>query len=247
MSHQAIEDGALIEQYVNGTLPQEELAPLEEHLLECAACLERLQWTERLKDGLRALAAEEAGVDQRHGARRVGRPSTPWLALAASMAAALLGGGLLLRSREGLQRQLVAQQVETSTWRERYEVERRQREKAATPEPLANVPVLLLSAVRGGPPRELPAVDLRPGQTWLLVSLELEPDAAFVSYGARLQGPDGRRLWSISGLRPERSAATILLPAELILPGRHVVELDGLRADGRSEPVSAYGFAARRP
>jgi len=47
-----------LEKYGMQTLPEAELAPLEEHLLICAECRDRLEATERYVAAIRAAAAK---------------------------------------------------------------------------------------------------------------------------------------------------------------------------------------------
>ena len=54
MAHISDDD---LERYAIGTLPETELAPLEEHLLICSDCRDRLEATERYVVAMRAAAA----------------------------------------------------------------------------------------------------------------------------------------------------------------------------------------------
>jgi putative zinc finger protein len=232
MNHETAEADALVERYANGTLPAADTAGFEEHLVDCAQCLDRLQWTERLRDDLRRHAAAVAPAVPAAPARaRVSR-----LALAAGLAAAALAGGALASYRAGWQRELARSRAAADEWRVRYEAAR----DAAAVRPLVNVAVLALAATRGT--ATAPPLAPTEGRAWLLLSLEVEPDPALPAYAARVTAPDGRELWRAEGLAPARSAVTLALPSALAGPGDYDVALDGLRADGRREPVGSYRF-----
>jgi Putative zinc-finger len=230
MNHDTAEAEAIVERYANGTLPAEETAGFEEHLVDCARCLDRLEWTERLRDDLRAHAAAPAVA----GVRAARASRLPW-ALAAGLAAAALAGWVALQYRAGWERALTGAQAAADDWRTRYE-----QAQAASERPLVNVVELSLAATRGAQS----AAPLAPtrGREWLLLSLEVEADPTFSAYAARVSGPDGRGRWSADGLAPRQSAVTLVLPAALAGPGEYEVVLDGVRADGPREPVGAYRF-----
>jgi hypothetical protein len=249
MNHRAIEDGNLVERYVNRTLPAEELAPFEEHLVECAECLEQVEWTERLRDGLRAYAASTPVPRTAPRRVRAWPQARQFLPLAAGIAAAVVGTALVERTL--WQAQLERERATSATWQSRYDAERRGRaadaQDHAAPKPSANVKVLLLSAVRGAGPAAAPPLALAPADAWALLSLELEPDPDFASYAARLRAPDGAELWHGEGLHAQGTALALLLPSDLLRAGRHTLDVSGVRRDGRREPVAAYAFAAQRP
>jgi hypothetical protein len=232
VNHDTVEGEALVERYANGTLSAEDAAGFEEHLVDCAHCVDRLQWTERLRDGLRQHASAIAPRG-----REAAREPVRFLALAAGLVAAAVGGWALVEFRAGWQRELSRSQAEADGWRGRYE----QARDASSVRPLANVAVLALSATRG-PAAVAPPRAPTQGRDWLLLSLEVEPDPALRSYAVRVTAPDGREHWRVDGLAPAQSAVTLVLPAALSGPGVYEVALDGLRADGVREPVSAYRF-----
>ena len=84
MDHQTIEDSDLVEAYVTGRLADTERTEFETHLVDCPACLDRVEATQGLAAGLRALGAAAFPVRterrstpvvprQGMGARRLGR------------------------------------------------------------------------------------------------------------------------------------------------------------------------------
>jgi hypothetical protein len=59
MEHQYIEKHNIVDRYLLGKLPVEELIRFEEHFLDCRQCTEWLNTIERLRGGLQTMAAEE--------------------------------------------------------------------------------------------------------------------------------------------------------------------------------------------
>lgn len=69
MDHAYVDDNQVAERYLMGRLPPEEAARFEEHSMSCAECLDRLEAAEKLRLGLRTVAAHEVA---REVAREVG-------------------------------------------------------------------------------------------------------------------------------------------------------------------------------
>jgi anti-sigma factor RsiW len=59
MDHHRIEESNRAAAYAAGTLPPEEEAAFEEHLLECAACRKQVEIEEEMRLGFQAFAEEE--------------------------------------------------------------------------------------------------------------------------------------------------------------------------------------------
>jgi hypothetical protein len=60
MEHSYIEDRHIADRYLSGKLSIEERMRFEDHFVDCAECLDRLQAIDDFRAGLRAVAAEEA-------------------------------------------------------------------------------------------------------------------------------------------------------------------------------------------
>lgn len=96
MDHRRIEAENVPERYARGKLSREDAAEFEQHLMQCPSCLERVESTERLLQGLRQLAADEESWS---GERRASAETTNdragskrlVLGLAAALAVLLLG------------------------------------------------------------------------------------------------------------------------------------------------------------
>jgi hypothetical protein len=245
MDHRQIEDDAVVERYVRDALGPDERIAFEEHLMECPECVESLGWAEDFRGALRTAAAESAAPSPAR--RRVPARSSMLLPIAAGIAAMALPLTLVARHAASLREQLARSEASGSEWKTRYEGERRSAEAAQqglqqAMEPRANVPAVLLSAVRGAAARPV-VLSVPRDAAWVVVSIELEPTAEHVSHRARLLGPDGRELWRAEGLRPASPApVSLLLPSRLLAAGEHRIEVEGLRRDGRSDIVGVYAF-----
>ena len=111
MDHEKIEEGQIAERYVLGRLDPEERQLFEEHFLDCAECLEKVELAEQLRHGLQRAATRRAAAVVAGGSllavlARLRR----WQGIALAAAALVLAAGLptaLLFSRVArLDRQL---------------------------------------------------------------------------------------------------------------------------------------------
>ena len=93
MDHHYIEGHNIPDRYLQGTLSASERTRFEEHVIDCPACLDRLELTEDFRGALRTLAAEGAS-----SSRVYPRPGLhAWLmGLAAGRHAALLAAAMLV-------------------------------------------------------------------------------------------------------------------------------------------------------
>src|SRR6185312_6788368 len=60
MNHAEIEEQQIVDRYVRGTLPAEEVARFEEHFLSCPDCLDRLDLAESMSRGFKRAAGQAA-------------------------------------------------------------------------------------------------------------------------------------------------------------------------------------------
>src|SRR5277367_4834015 len=88
MDHQVIEDTTLPERYVTGRLDGPERARFEEHLVDCPICLERIEASEGLAAGLKAISAS-VGL-----ATSASRPPRRWAHRSSWLLAAACAAGL---------------------------------------------------------------------------------------------------------------------------------------------------------
>jgi hypothetical protein len=112
--------------------------------------------------------------------------------------------------------------------------------------PQINTPIFVLSAVRGADPsRPEPEneIVLSASSPWIVFSLELEGASAYENYRAAIHTADHRRVWSQSGLRPNRyDALSISFPSQFFHAGNYLLTLEGLTPTGHSIPVANYPF-----
>ena len=133
MDHHDIEGQNIPDRYLQGKLSPTERARFEEHLIDCAECLDRLETTEDFRAALRTVAAEDAAAS-----RVYARPGLrAWvMGLTGARQAALLAAAVLvlvalpaavviteIQSR----RQVDQARLSAADWQRRYE----EREQAA--------------------------------------------------------------------------------------------------------------------
>jgi hypothetical protein len=265
MNHSYIDDHQVAELYLQGKLSPEEAARFEEHSMACPECLARLETAEKLRLGLRAVAAREVATEAvKLGllARLVRSRLAP-LALTALFLAALLPAGLLWRRAGRLEGELTQtrQQLreeldrpapaptpdpETGSLRSQLEAERQEKERLAAElekagEPRINVPVVPLSPERSAPGSE-PTTRISLSSSPELLVLLLELDATdFPRYRATLAG--GGTDWHLSDLRLDgQGTLTLALPAARLRPGDFTIRVEGLPAHGKPSLVADFSF-----
>jgi len=265
VNHQIIDTENVAERYVTGRLSPGEAARFEEHYLDCPACCARVEAAERLERGLRRMAEEAAaGVSVQPV-----RPLRWELAAAALFLLALLPAGYELReivrlrgdlekTRGDLARaealkaapqQLAAAQTELEAAHRDLAASAKERETlnrdlAAARRPQANLPILSLTQLRGGPsdaPVRTLTLPREPG--W--VALWVEPGGAdFPTYRAALRNAQGTAVFEASGLALNDLGALLLtIHSSSFPPGSYHLELAGLPRSG--PPVSLARFPLR--
>jgi hypothetical protein len=133
MEHSYIEEHNIADRYLSGKLFPEERMRFEEHFVDCARCLDRLEPTEDLRTGLKTIAAEEAlqaradlqvGVAGMIGLlARIARMSRARRAalLAGLIPAIALPMALLIREGRSAHRELAQAKQESSELQRKYE------------------------------------------------------------------------------------------------------------------------------
>jgi hypothetical protein len=255
MDHAYIEDADIVSRYALHRLSPEEKRAFEEHFVDCPDCLDRLESTKKLRQGLAALATD-AGV----GTTRARTPRLLALAAAIVLCAGLAGAVVQI---VGLRRELASVRQDRSEIDARtHELARRaddlqrrldeRRPQAGTPAPaghepenaLAGVPVIALSIVRGGSIGATPAVQVRlPAQAHLIVLLLDIGAVSFPAYRATLTTSDGTTLWTVDRLVPATpTELAVTVPSDPLRPGDYLVYLAGRDRDGRLVSVGHYAF-----
>ncbi|MES1245152.1 MAG: hypothetical protein ABUT39_26340 [Acidobacteriota bacterium] len=276
MDHSYIDDHQVVELYLQGKLPPEEAALFEEHSMSCSECLDRLETAEKLRLGLRAVAAREVAAE----AVRVGllarlmRSRLAPLALTALFLVAVLPAGLLWRragrlegelsqTREQL-RQEISRPAPASTpdpevgaLRSRLdeqsrqaEAARQERDRLAAELEKAASPRANVPVVPLSPeraaPGAAPSTRISLASSPEILVLLLELDATDFP-SYQATLTGGQTSWNVSGLRPDsQGTLTLALPAARLQPGDFTVRVEGLPAHGKPAPVASFSFRVVR-
>jgi len=229
MDHPRIDEEQILDRYLVGRLSAEEEALFEEHLFECADCLEKARWGEELRRGLHEVAAEESA----RAAARV----TAWVGLLAwlrrrrpaQLGALALLSLALVSALVLLPAIVLRQQVELRQLREEA------RSSAASTgelaQPMSGFLVVSLGVVRGAGSSE---VELRPDPTKAAVLLSLELAAVDAGrYRVTLSDDTGSVLWRGEDLEPNLyDTLLVALPSSFLEPGRYRIAVENLAAEG---------------
>ena len=130
MEHSYIENHHIADRYLSGKLSIKERMRFEEHFVDCAECLDRMQTIDDFCAGLRTVAAEEATRLRAH--LSVGRAGVlariallvrrrQGLTLAVAILLIALPLALLIPEWRSARRELAEANQESSEWRRKYE------------------------------------------------------------------------------------------------------------------------------
>jgi hypothetical protein len=237
MDHDYINEHGVVALYVAGRLSPEERAGFEEHFVACRQCLEQIEVTGELREGLRQVANEDAAragvAPQVAPALWAGPGSRNPLGLLAYAMVVVVGLGAIFFVDARYRRSEVAEARRTSEdWQRRYAEARQAREElqnqlaqAADRTPnnagkpggeqtplvasLQPAPLFFLNVTRGADEGSTPVnrVAVSPAAPLIALSLEFEKDSAFRSYRARLIDASGRVVWSAENIPSPASDA----------------------------------------
>lgn len=207
MNHPEIEERRVLDRYLLGQLPAEEVQRFEHHYLSCPRCLDELETTEHLVGGLRDAAAEDVA----RVALGAGLARWAWRS---RLGASLLGLALLLPAALLYQR-LRAAGAELDA--------------ARAPRPAA---VLALSPLRGAP-TTAPVHQVRLDPAWAIVlSLELDrPEHARYRVVLRALGgaPEGGvELWRDELVPDFRDTLSVAIVGGTLGAGDYAVDVVAL-------------------
>ena len=131
MEHEQIEQYDIIDRYLLGKLPAEEIARFEEHFIDCPQCVARLHTTKTFLQDLRFIAAEQAS---RAGHRQLSRALRHiWqarfakslaLAIGCLLIAAIAGIAIVSTYARRLRAEVGQAKSFSEQWQRRYEDER---------------------------------------------------------------------------------------------------------------------------
>lgn len=222
MEHPRIDDEAILDRYVAGRLSDADEVSFEEHLFECATCLERVQVADELRRGLRVVAAEDAAratVAVGLLAWWRGQGTARKMGLGAlALVLALLPAALLWQQAE--LRGLRARSALVATG-------------DALTRPLSALQVVSLGVVRGAEDAEATTtVRVDPAQEGVMLSLELPPSSAD-RYRVTILDDDGAERWLGDDLVPNLyDTLVIVLPSSFLAPGRYRMTIEAQAPDG---------------
>ncbi len=229
MDHPRIDEEQILDRYLVGRLSAEEEALFEEHLFECADCLEKVRWGEELRRGLRVVAAQEAGQAAARATAFVGLLAWLRRRRPARLAGLALLGLTLVLALVALPAILLRQRLELRQLREA--TQKASAPSGALTRPVSDLLVVSLGVVRGAGSGEV-KLRLDSTKAAVLLSLELETvDAA--RYRVTLSDEAGHVLWRGEDLEPNLyDTLLVALPSTFLAPGRYRITVEGLTAGG---------------
>jgi hypothetical protein len=275
MDHDYIADNGLLDRYHQGSLPPDEEARFEEHFLSCPECTEQLELARGFQRGLKTVVAEDvarAAVVQAGlfaWLARRGRGAQWGLALAALLVLGILPvlwfraestglrqsltalqnrGRAQERNAADLRRRLADSEAHRSDLEAKLAQAQRPEARHGLAASVANLSVVLLTAVRG--PGE-PAATIDLAKTGDLVALAVDPgaDARFATYRVTL-AKAGAMVYRQAGLKPNAlETVMITFPASFFAPGEYRLRLEGVKTDGTAAEIGGYPFrvVGKRP
>jgi hypothetical protein len=258
MEHDTIEVRGIVERYVAGTLPAADQEAFEAHLIDCAACVEKVEWAERIRSGLAAQPAAAAPVER---LPKASSTSHRWvapaaIALAAALAIAFFGAKVVQRRLREMTEQLFESRNATAALQRSLDdasialaAERQARaDLTAKLQKLTAAeaaPVYALAVTRGsgsGEPDTVLRLPLEP--SWIVISVEV---GGFRTYAAQLKGDDGRVVWASEGLHAGAHGGLALGLRSNVLPeGAYHLQVDGVET-GRRTLAAVFRFQVARP
>lgn len=258
MDHSYVAEHGLIELYHQGLLDPDEEARFEEHFVACAECSEQLELARGLSRGVRAMATEDAT----RAAVQVGLLA--WLARRGRLVRLGLATVLLLLASlpalwqwQAGRRRIAAEQARAKSSEERAaalqeqlaESERLRRQErtaaeqklaqAAREAPWVDLPVFLLTVVRGEP-GEATRIDAKDRFS---LAVDAGVDPRFTSYRVAIEDASGRRVFTRAGLHPNAlEVLMITFSGDFFALGEYRLRVEGVLADGKKESIGAYAF-----
>ena len=151
------------------------------------------------------------------------------------------------RTAEDLERRLAETEQRRSEERRDLEARLAEAQRPAPPSPglfdrpLANLPIVLLTAVRGeGEPAR---IDLSSTGDILALAVDAGADPRFVSYRGTMTRTGGGTVYRQEGLRTNALETLMLtFPKTFFQPGEYRLRIEGVRADGGAVEVGGYPF-----
>ena len=246
MDHDFIQERNIAERYILGRLEPSELARFEEHFIDCQQCIETLETSGMLRDGLRRMEAKPAVPMM---PRRPARFWPAFGAIAAMFAVSITTAGWLayrnsqltdnLASARLTSRKATGKVAELQSQLLALEVKDRNSSLPAVVYSLESV----RSAPRGKPPAQMLSIPAEPSILVLLVNQEPVPE--FTSYRARLRDSAAKEIARFDEVRHQANSTIALsFNSRLLSPGVYEVVLEGRTTGGRFAPAAQLRFRA---
>ena len=260
MDHQYIDEHNIAERYLLDQVEAEERAAFEEHFIDCPQCVERLELSEGLKQGLNALGTDSSPAAAKVIPMPVSRPTEgkvgrPWFSgrKYATIAAMLVLAAaptvfFAIRNAE-LSADLeharsIADLSEVRT--RRLETQLQELETKTLAMATAPAAILSLESIRsaGGPVAILERPQA-PATVIILINQESVPE--FISYRVTLRDSAVKEVWRAEGLKHQSQTMPLAmaLNSSLLRAGRYEMVLEGLTGDGRYAPSGHFSFLVR--
>ncbi len=268
MDHREVEQDLVAERYLRGQLSDEQAARFEEHYLNCAQCLQRLELFERFDQAMKGIASEL----KQQPAASAGRSWVDWIwgrrweaALASlllmisaiSLWAAFSIDRQLKETRSKLDQQIRLREEQN---REREDLRAQLREARGRLgeerqggleglQPQVNTLILRLSPQRSGHTAGEPALRLTLDDSWRWIVLRLQLSREEHSrYRLTLRDDDGQVVWQSSQARSDAGGElAISLHSSLLRPGVYNLVAEALPEDGEPIFAASFPFQVNRP
>ena len=199
----------VIDRYLHGTLTEGELAEFEERMTWDQAVLDELEVAERLRDGLRASAAEDRYTNRGTSmmSRLSGLMAVPQYAAAASFVLAVAATTGVLLNPLTLSSNVVDHQTTLTE-------------------------IVPLFAVRGN---TTPPIAVN-NEAWTVLLVDVTSPYESFRVTIREDAPDADAVWMQEGLTPTYpDSLAIGMPGRLLAAGRYVLSLEGVQISGAGE------------
>ena len=109
--------------------------------------------------------------------------------------------------------------------------------------PLANLPIVLLTAVRGDAGEPVATIDLSRTGDLVALAVDAGADSRFVSFRATITGPADATVFRQADLKPNAlETLMVTFPSSFFKPGTYRLLLEGIRADGGVAEIGGYPF-----
>lgn len=272
MDHKYIDQFDIVESYLAGKLAAEESTEFEEHFVDCAKCVDRLETTKAFVEGLRVVASDRvptAGAEPFTTSRKVFAASAGVLSLV------VIAVAVFLFTQMRRYRAEADQATSASTqWERRYEEERQlsaaksktreeterelteqvaqlrtelenQRKSGHQDNVQVNVPILALSSTRGSDPlsASVNVVTLSRSSGSFVITMALEGETGYRRYAMTILSSQKQLILKRGGIKPLRdNLISMSLDSSLFRAGNYLLTLDGIARDGSIIVVGVYRF-----